>query len=133
MNKSETNFSRVVEFHEKFNCLIGDFSNPTLLPEHLTKLRLDLIDEERTELQEALDNRDLVEVADALTDMLYVIYGFGASLGINLDNCFKEVHASNMSKLQADGTVKRREDGKILKGENFKEPNLTKAIFSYMK
>jgi predicted HAD superfamily Cof-like phosphohydrolase len=87
-----------------------------------------LIDEELGELREAIGNADMVEVADALTDLLYVVYGAGHAFGINLDKCFEEVHASNMSKLGADGKPIYREDGKVLKGENFFTPDLTKVL-----
>jgi predicted HAD superfamily Cof-like phosphohydrolase len=83
-----------------------------------------LIEEELNELKEAIANDDLVEVADALADLLYVVYGAGAAFGINLDACFHEVHSSNMSKLGEDGKPIYREDGKVMKGPNFREPAL---------
>mgnify|MGYP000311711871 CR=1 FL=1 len=89
-----------------------------------THLRVDLIEEELDELKEAIANDDLVEVADALADLLYVVYGAGAAFGINLDACFHEVHSSNMSKLGEDGKPIYREDGKVMKGPNFREPAL---------
>jgi len=88
------------------------------------ELRLELIREEYEELEEAIENRDLIEVADALTDLLYVIYGAGHAFGIDLDECYLEVHRSNMSKLGDDGRPLKREDGKVIKGPNFFEPDL---------
>ena len=88
------------------------------------ELRLELIREEYEELEEAIENRDMVEVADALTDLLYVIYGAGHSFGIDLDECYLEVHRSNMSKLGADGRPIKSESGKVMKGPDFFEPNL---------
>ena len=94
------------------------------------ELRIDLIEEELEELKDAILSADgtLIDVADALTDLLYVVYGAGHSFGINLDKCFEEVHNSNMSKLGNDGKPIYREDGKILKGENFREPNLKEVL-----
>lgn len=118
-----TNFEKVLEFHKVFECLIN--ANPTLFgDENFLKLRVDLIDEEFRELKEAITNRDLVSIADALTDILYVTYGFGVSLGINLDAAFHEVHRSNMTKLDSNGQVIRRYDGKVLKGPNYTPPDL---------
>ena len=94
----------------------------------IVKLRYDLIAEELSELKEALENKDLKEVADALTDILYVTYGAGHSFGIDLDKCFDEVQKSNMSKLDKDGKPIYNEFGKVLKGPNYFEPNLNKFI-----
>ena len=94
----------------------------------IIKLRVDLIKEELQELEEALKNNDIVEVADALTDILYVTYGAGHSFGINLDQCFKEVQRSNMSKLGEDGKPIYNENGKVMKGPNYFQPNLKKFI-----
>jgi len=91
-------------------------------------LRLELIEEELRELREAIGNADLVEVADALTDILYVTYGAGHAFGINLDECFSEVQKSNMSKLDENGQPIYREDGKVLKGPNYFEPDLSKYV-----
>lgn len=91
-------------------------------------LRVDLIAEELEELENAIRERNLVEVGDALVDLLYVIYGAGHSFGINLDECFLEVHRSNMSKLGEDGRPIYREDGKVLKGPNYFPPNLSQYI-----
>jgi predicted HAD superfamily Cof-like phosphohydrolase len=92
------------------------------------ELRLELIQEEVDELGEAMEQRDMVGIADALTDILYVVYGAGHAYGIDLGECFQEVHASNMSKLGEDGKPIRREDGKILKGPNFFEPDLETCL-----
>ena len=92
------------------------------------KLRIDLIKEELNELEEAINNNNLVEVADALTDILYVTYGAGHAFGIDLDACFEEVQNSNMSKLDKNGNPIYNEDGKVLKGPNYYEPDLKKFI-----
>ena len=96
--------------------------------EKITSLRYELIKEELTELKEAIEKRDLKEVADALTDILYVTYGAGHAFGINLDKCFEEVQNSNMSKLGQDGKPIYNEKGKVLKGPNYFKPDLTKFI-----
>ena len=121
-----TNFERVKQFMETFGQEVK--SSPEFPDQKTQELRVELIREELTELQEAIDANDIVEVADALTDLLYVVYGAGAAFGIDLDACFEEVHDSNMSKLMPDGTVKRREDGKVLKGPNFFQPDLKKVL-----
>ena len=90
----------------------------------IVKLRYDLINEELEELQDAIKDKNMLEIADALTDILYVTYGAGHAFGIDLDECFKEVHRSNMSKLSEDGKPMYRDDGKVLKGPNFSEPDL---------
>ena len=122
----ETNFDRVIDFMTTFGQEVK--SSPEFPAEDITDLRLNLIDEEYIELQQAVNEYDIVAVADALTDLLYVIYGAGAAFGIDLDACFKEVHASNMSKLLSDRSVLRREDGKILKGPNYFVPYLKKVL-----
>tara|TARA_X000000950_G_scaffold47094_1_gene54310 strand:+ start:444 stop:785 length:342 start_codon:yes stop_codon:yes gene_type:complete len=94
----------------------------------ITSLRYDLIKEELNELKEALDKKDIKEVADALTDILYVTYGAGHAFGINLDNCFKEVQSSNMSKLGSDGKPIYNEKGKVMKGPNYFKPDLNKFV-----
>ena len=94
----------------------------------ITKLRIDLIKEELDELSVAIKDGDIVEVADALTDILYVTYGAGHSFGIDLDKCFKEVQRSNMSKLGADGKPIYNESGKVMKGPNYFKPNLKQFI-----
>lgn len=117
-----SNFELVGDFMEAFG---QDVHCEPIWPDFSTReLRLDLIQEEFEELQEAIDNNDMVEVADALTDLLYVVYGAGHAFGIDLDACFLEVHESNMSKLGPDGRAIRREDGKVMKSENFFPPNL---------
>ena len=96
--------------------------------EQIIKLRIDLIKEELNELTDAIKQRNLVEVADALTDILYVTYGAGHSFGINLDLCFTEVQRSNMSKLGEDGKPIYNEHGKVMKGSNYIKPNLKQFI-----
>ena len=91
-------------------------------------LRLELIEEELNELREAIGNADIVEVADALTDILYVTYGAGHAFGIDLDKCFQEVQESNMSKLDHNGDPIYREDGKVMKGPNYFSPDLTSIV-----
>ncbi len=91
-------------------------------------LRLSLIQEEHDELVKAVNDEDLVEVADALTDLLYVVYGMGHAFGINLDLAFNNVHASNMSKMGEDGKPIYREDGKVLKGPNYFPPKIKRAL-----
>ena len=117
-----SNFERVREFMGTFGQEIK--TSPEYPSEDIQKLRIELIDEEFKELQES---NSLVDAADALTDLLVVIYGAGHAYGIDLDECFKEVHRSNMSKLGEDGKPIYREDGKVLKGPNYSEPNL-KAV-----
>jgi predicted HAD superfamily Cof-like phosphohydrolase len=96
--------------------------------EKIIKLRIDLIKEELDELAAAIKNKDIVEVADALTDILYVTYGAGHSFGINLDKCFAEVQRSNMSKLDLDGNPIFNESGKVMKGPKYFQPNLKKFL-----
>ena len=96
--------------------------------EKINKLRIDLIKEELEELQEAMNNNDLLEVADALTDILYVTYGAGHAFGIDLDKCFDEVQNSNMSKLDQEGKPIYNESGKVMKGPNYFKPDLTKFL-----
>ena len=96
--------------------------------EKTNKLRIDLIKEELEELTKAMDEKDLLEVADALTDILYVTYGAGHAFGINLDKCFDEVQSSNMSKLGEDGKPIYNEAGKVMKGPNYFKPDLSKYI-----
>ncbi len=96
--------------------------------EKITSLRYDLINEELEELKEAISKRDIKEVADALTDILYVTYGAGHAFGINLDKCFKEVQNSNMSKLGEDGKPIYNDKGKVMKGPNYFKPNLKKFV-----
>ena len=101
---------------------------PTLPDFNVRELRLELILEEVEELVTGIDNEDLVEIADALTDILYVTYGAGHTFGIDLDACFDEVHRSNMSKLDENGKAIYRADGKVLKGPNYFPPNLSNVF-----
>jgi hypothetical protein len=101
---------------------------PVFPEEHIQKLRLDLIEEELDELHLGVDNIDIVEVADALTDLLYVVYGAGHAFGIDLDECFQEVHESNMSKLGEEGRAIKREDGKVLKPDTYFPPDLKSVL-----
>ena len=119
-----TNFEKVAEFMTAFGQTVE--TEPTWTS--VSELRYDLIDEELKELRQAIDERNIVEVADALTDLLYVVYGAGHSFGLDLDKCFEEVHSSNMTKLGPDGKPIYREDGKVLKGPNYSEPNLKKTL-----
>jgi predicted HAD superfamily Cof-like phosphohydrolase len=121
-----SNFTRVMDFMNNFGQEVK--YNPEFPDEKVQKLRISLIEEELEELKEAIENKDVVGVADALTDILYVTYGAGAAFGIDLDKCFEEVHSSNMSKLDRDGRPIYREDGKILKGPDYFEPNLEKIV-----
>ena len=121
-----TNFESVKKFMETFG---QDVKEKAEFPnEKITSLRHDLIKEELEELREAIDNKDITEVADALADILYVTYGAGHAFGVNLDKCFKEVQNSNMSKLGADGKPIYNDKGKVLKGPNYFKPDLTKFV-----
>ena len=117
-----TNFELAGDFMESFGQEV--LTEPTLPEQNLAKLRLELIREEVEELNVGIEGMDIVEIADALTDILYVVYGAGHAFGIDLDECYQEVHRSNMSKLGADGKPIYREDGKILKGPDYFHPNL---------
>tara|TARA_B100001115_G_C15417984_1_gene195886 strand:+ start:54 stop:407 length:354 start_codon:yes stop_codon:yes gene_type:complete len=101
---------------------------PSFSTDKINKLRIDLIKEELEELTEAMNNKDLLEVADALTDILYVTYGAGHALGIDLDKCFDEVQNSNMSKLDINGKPIYNESGKVMKGPNYFKPDLSKFV-----
>ena len=121
-----SNFESVGVFMHTFN---QEIKHEAEFPsKDVCKLRVDLIAEELKELKEAIRDKDIVEVADALTDLLYVVYGAGHAFGIDLDACFNEVHRSNMSKLGSDGKPIYREDGKVLKGPAFFDPDLTKIV-----
>ena len=121
-----TNFECVKKFMETFG---QEIKEKTEFPdEKITSLRYDLIKEELNELKEAMDNKDIKEVADALTDILYVTYGAGHAFGINLDKCFEEVQKSNMSKLGNDGKPIYNEKGKVMKGPKYFKPDLTKYV-----
>ena len=103
-------------------------TKPSFSTDKINKLRLDLIKEELDELTEAMNNKDLLEVADALTDILYVTYGAGHALGIDLDKCFEEVQNSNMSKLDQNGKPIYNDAGKVMKGPNYFKPDLSKFV-----
>ena len=121
-----SNFDRVKKFMKTFGQEVKEkagFPN-----EKITSLRYDLIKEELDEFKEALDKKDIKEVADALTDILYVTYGAGHAFGIDLDKCFEEVQNSNMSKLGVDGKPIYNEKGKVLKGPKYFKPNLKKFV-----
>ena len=121
-----SNFNKVGIFMKTFGQEVK--SKPSFSTDKINKLRIDLIKEELDELKEAMDNNDLLEVADALTDILYVTYGAGHALGINLDKCFDEVQNSNMSKLSENGEPIYNESGKVMKGPNYFKPDLTKFV-----
>ena len=121
-----TNFEKVGDFMEAFGQEV--LFVPTMPDTNLAALRLDLIQEEVQELRDGLGKRSILEVADALTDILYVVYGAGHAFGIDLDDCFNEVHSSNMTKLGADGRPLYRDDGKVMKGPNYREPDLTPFV-----
>ena len=121
-----TNFVKVGTFMKTFGQEVK--TKPSFNTDKINKLRLDLIREELTELTEAMNNKDLLEVADALTDILYVTYGAGHAFGINLDKCFEEVQNSNMSKLDKDGKPIYNDKGKVMKGPNYFKPDLSKFI-----
>ena len=121
-----TNFNKVGTFMKTFGQEVK--TKPSLSTEKINKLRLDLIREELDELTEAMTNKDLLEVADALTDILYVTYGAGHAFGINLDKCFEEVQNSNMSKLDNNGKPIYNDSGKVMKGPNYFKPDLTKFL-----
>ena len=121
-----TNFSKVGVFMKTFGQEVKD--KPSFSTDKINKLRLDLIKEELSELTEAMNNKDLLEVADALTDILYVTYGAGHAFGINLDKCFDEVQNSNMSKLGDNGKPIYNEHGKVMKGPNYFKPDLSKFV-----
>ena len=121
-----SNFDSVKKFMETFGQEVkgkAEFPN-----KKITFLRYDLIREELEELKDAIEKKDIKEVADALTDILYVTYGAGHAFGINLDKCFEEVQNSNMSKLGEDGKPIYNEKGKVMKGPNYFKPDLTKFI-----
>ena len=121
-----TNFNKVGTFMKTFGQDVK--TKPSFSTEKINKLRLDLIREELDELTEAMNNKDLLEVADALTDILYVTYGAGHAFGINLDKCFDEVQKSNMSKLDKDGKPIYNEHGKVMKGPDYFKPDLSKFL-----
>ena len=121
-----SNFDKVKKFMETFGQEVK--TKPSFSTDKVNKLRYDLIKEELDELKEAMDNKDFLEVADALTDILYVTYGAGHAFGIDLDKCFQEVQNSNMSKLDENGKPLYNESGKVMKGPKYFKPNLNKFI-----
>ena len=121
-----SNFKKVKTFMETFGQEVK--IKPSFSGDKINSLRFDLIKEELEELKVAMENNDLLEVADALTDILYVTYGAGHAFGINLDKCFDEVQGSNMSKLDENGKPIYNETGKVMKGPNYFKPNLSKFV-----
>ena len=121
-----SNFESVKKFMETFGQEIRE--KASFPDDKITSLRYELIKEELDELREAIDNKDMKEVADALTDILYVTYGAGHAFGINLDKCFEEVQNSNMSKLGSDGKPVYNDKGKVMKGPNYFKPDLNKFV-----
>ena len=121
-----SNFNKVKNFMTTYG---QEVKEKAQFPDNkIVQLRVDLIEEELIELKEAIKNNDIVEVADALTDILYVTYGAGHSFGVDLDKCFNEVQNSNMSKLDENGKPIYNESGKVMKGPNYFPPNLKKII-----
>ena len=121
-----TNFEKVGVFMKTFGQEVKTKSE--LSSNKINKLRIGLIEEELDELKKAINDKDIKEVADALTDILYVTYGAGHAFGINLDNCFSEVQNSNMSKLDSNGKPIYNDNGKVMKGPNYFKPNLEKFL-----
>ena len=121
-----SNFNKVGTFMKTFGQEVK--TKPSFSTDKINKLRIDLIKEELDELQEAMKNNDLLEVADALTDILYVTYGAGHAFGIDLDKCFDEVQNSNMSKLGETGEPIYNESGKVMKGPKYFKPDLSKFV-----
>jgi len=121
-NGDGTNFELVGDFMEAFGQEVQ--LEPTWPDFNTRELRLELIQEELDELSDAVADRDMIQIADALTDLLYVVYGAGHAFGLDLDECFQEVHSSNMSKLGENGRPIHREDGKVMKGPGYFEPDL---------
>ena len=121
-----SNFEKVKIFMETFGQEVKN--KPSFSSDKINTLRYNLIKEELNELKLALDNKDLLEVADALTDILYVTYGAGHAFGINLDKCFEEIQNSNMSKLDNNGKAIFNESGKVMKGPKYFKPDLSKFI-----
>ena len=121
-----SNFSKVGTFMKTFGQEVK--TSPSLSTDKINKLRIELIKEELEELTEAMKNNDLLEVADALTDILYVTYGAGHAFGIDLDKCFDEVQNSNMSKLGENGKPIYNDSGKVMKGPKYFKPDLSKFV-----
>ena len=121
-----SNFNKVKTFMNTYGQEVKN--TPEFPDSKIVQLRIDLIQEELNELKEAINNNNIIEVADALTDILYVTYGAGHSFGVDLDSCFNEVQNSNMSKLGDDGKPIYNESGKVMKGPNYFKPNIKKII-----
>ena len=121
-----SNFDDVKTFMETFGQIVR--TKPQFPDDNTMQLRFDLIQEELNELQDAMKTKNLKEIADALTDILYVTYGAGYAYGINLDKCFKEVQRANMSKLGKDGKPIYNDNGKVMKGPNYSAPDLKKFV-----
>ena len=121
-----TNFDKVGIFMKTFGQEVKN--QPAFSSEKINNLRYDLIKEELAELKDAMEKKDLLEVADALTDILYVTYGAGHAFGIDLDKCFEEVQNSNMSKLDENGKPIYNQNGKVMKGPNYYKPDLSKFV-----
>ena len=121
-----SNFNKVKIFMETFGQEVK--TKPSFSTDKINSLRYDLIKEELEEFKDAIENKDLLEVADALTDILYVTYGAGHAFGIDLDKCFEEVQSSNMSKLDENGKPIYNESGKVMKGPKYFKPDLAKFI-----
>ena len=121
-----TNFNKVKTFMKTFGQEVK--TKPSFSSDKINTLRYDLIKEELEELKIAMENKDLLEVADALTDILYVTYGAGHAFGIDLDKCFEEVQSSNMSKLDENGEPIYNETGKVMKGPKYFKPNLNQFV-----
>ena len=121
-----SNFKKVETFMRTFGQEVK--TKPSLSTDKINRLRLDLIKEELDELNEAVNNKNLLEVADALTDILYVTYGAGHAFGIDLDKCFEEVQNSNMSKLDENGKPIYNDSGKVMKGPKYFKPDLSKFV-----
>jgi len=121
-----SNFNKVKTFMETFGQEVK--TKPSFSTDKINSLRYELIKEELEELKEAMENKNFLEVADALTDILYVTYGAGHAFGIDLDKCFEEVQSSNMSKLGEDGKPIYNESGKVMKGPKYFKPDLTKFV-----
>ena len=121
-----TNFEKVGVFMKTFGQEIK--TKPSLSSDKINTLRVNLIEEELKELKYAIENKDLKETIDALTDILYVTYGAGHAFGVNLDKCFEEVQKSNMSKLGEDGKPIFNENGKVMKGPKYFKPNISKFV-----
>ena len=124
-----TNFEMAGDFMEAYG---QDIPVAPKWPDaKIQNLRLALIDEEVGELRQAIQEKDMVEVADALVDILYVVYGAGHAFGLDLDECYNEVHRSNMTKLGQDGYPLKDDDGKVMKGPNYEEPNLSQFLTGF--